>query len=250
VTVRILRRLLRALRLQRCGSGSPNAARDSLVAKAAWFVVGNQMKGDYLEFGVFRGATFIRAYHTIKEVYAVASGDDMVGAGHTTPGEAEWLRAQWRQMRFFAFDSFRGLPDEVGTGAPAFVAGKYSCGEEEFRANLRRAQVPVDRVETVPGWYADSLTAETRERHGGRPAAIVFVDCDLYSSTTSVLEYVTPLLQEGTVLVFDDWYHYRGDPGSGEQRAAGEWAQRTLRWKLVEYHKEGAFRNSFIVVKA
>jgi hypothetical protein len=208
------------------------------------------MEGDYLEFGVFRGATFIRAYHTIKDVYAVASGDNMVAAGHTTHQEAERLRSQWRQMRFFAFDSFRGLPDEVGAGAPAFVPGKYCCAEESFRANLHQAQVPLDRVETVPGWYADSLTAETRERHGGRPAAIVFVDCDLYSSTRTVLEYVTPLLQEGTVLVFDDWYHYRGDPKSGEQRATSEWAQRTPAWRLAEYHKEGAFRNSFIVVRA
>jgi O-methyltransferase len=49
------------------------------------------------------------------------------------------------------------------------------------------------------------------------------------------------------VLIFDDWYSYRGNPGLGEQRACAEWRAQHPEWILTEYQKEGPWRTSFIV---
>ena len=35
------------------------------------------------------------------------------------------------------------------------------------------------------------------------------VDCDLYQSTVPVLAFLADLLQDGTVVLFDDWYCFR-----------------------------------------
>ena len=34
------------------------------------------------------------------------------------------------------------------------------------------------------------------------------------------------------MLLFDDWYHYRGDPNAGEQRAFREWQAATEAWTI------------------
>ena len=53
-----------------------------------------------------------------------------------------------------------------------------------------------------------------------KKAAFVYIDCDLYESTVPVLRFVLPLLQTGTVIAFDDWYSFNGDPERGGQLAA------------------------------
>ena len=42
------------------------ANRDSIIYKAASFAAINKIQGDYLEFGVFRGGSFISAYYTLR----------------------------------------------------------------------------------------------------------------------------------------------------------------------------------------
>lgn len=77
-------------------------------------------------------------------------------------------------------------------------------------------------------------------------AAIVNIDCDLYESARVVLRFIESLLTEGTVLIFDDWYTFRGNPNLGEQRAFREWTATLTDWIFTEYQKEGPWRNSFI----
>ncbi len=79
-----------------------------------------------------------------------------------------------------------------------------------------------------------------------KKASIIWVDCDLYRSAATVLDFVTPLLQDGTLIIFDDWYAYRGNPRLGEQRAFGEWTEGVKNFTFTDFHKEGTYRNSFI----
>ena len=106
--------------------------------------------------------------------------------------------------------------------------------------------MPLDRVTIIPGWFRDTLNHETIDKYQIRQAAIVHVDADLYESAKVVLAFVTPLLVDGSVIIFDDWYNYRGNPSLGEQRACREWLESNPDWILTQFHKEGAHRNSFI----
>lgn len=202
---------------------------ERILSAAFDFAKASKLKGDYLEFGVFEGNTFVLAYHTARR------------------NGAE------KNMRFFAFDSFEGLPEINGAdkgGGEPFKQGTYACNPEEFSRIIRKNGVDMGRVKLVPGWFDKVLSRHTREELGIRHAAIIWVDCDLYASTVPVLDFVTDFLQDGTILIFDDWFSFRGNPDMGEQRAFREWLARNPSIKASEFHRiPGWFGNSFIIHK-
>lgn len=192
------------------------------------------VEGDYLEFGVWTGRSFAEAYHEIPKAFAYTK---------------LWQATKY-PCRFFAFDSFEGLPEIKGAdeGGP-FKKGEYCCGQENFLAYLKLQAVELNDVICVPGWYDKSLTNEVKIRHNLKRARIIHIDCDLYESTRDVLVFCTSLMQEGTVLIFDDWFNYKGNPQLGEQRAFNEWLRKNPEFQAVEFMKEPPFRNSFIVTR-
>jgi hypothetical protein len=153
-------------------------------------------------------------------------------------------------MRFWAFDSFQGLPrprdiDEEGEGRE----GLFACDQATFEQNLQSGSVDLNRVVTVPGWYDETLTPTLKRQRGLRLASIVYIDCDLYHSAAAALDFITDLVETGTVLIFDEWLTFKGDPHRGEQRACAEWLARTPALSLQDWHFFGAYGKSFIVVR-
>jgi hypothetical protein len=218
---------------------------NSIIYKAARLIAAEKVPGDYLEFGAYTGSSFASAYQAIERVFDEYS---IVDAWSTEQDVIE-RRQLWQSMRFLAFDSFEGLPAPKGvdTQSRDFVPGKFAISQRQFEENIRRAGVPRERTIIVPGWFADTLTDATIRAHNLRHAAIVHVDSDLYESAKAVLEFVTGLLVDGTVIIFDDWYTFGGNPYLGEQLAWREWCAAHPEWTAVEYQKEGSWRNSFIV---
>jgi hypothetical protein len=90
---------------------------------------------------------------------------------------------------------------------------------------------------TVPGFYDQSLTDETKRKHGLTKAA----RDDRRTSTVEVpvLNFLTDLVGQGTVLIFHDWLRFKGRPDKGEQRACREWQARNPQFELIEYWREG-----------
>jgi O-methyltransferase len=212
------------------------------VYRAALFTARNYVAGDYLEFGVWRGDSFIRAYHAIN-AHRPRETDTpprhpthKLKFGRSTPEFELWCKTK---PRFFAFDSFAGLPKSEETLIEEhWVEGAYECSEEQFLANLADDGVNLSNVVTVPGFYDKTLSAETKQRLGLCRAAIVHIDCDLHESTTLALDFVTDLLSQGTILVFDDWFHHQGRTDMGEQRACREWLARNRDVELIEYWRD------------
>jgi len=224
----------------------PEPPTSTIIYKAAEIVSSEHIEGDYLEFGVFRGNTMIQAYHTIRRSYLERAEDR---TRIHSPAARTRVRELWERMRFFGFDSFRGLPPLTGVDVHThdFEEGKFACSEDEFLARARSNDVDLSKVVTVPGWFEHTCTEETIRRHAMKAAAFVHIDCDLYESTKVVLTFIEPLLVDGTVIIFDDWYSYRGNPALGEQRAFAEWTATLPHLAFTEYQKEGPWRNSFIV---
>lgn len=172
--------------------------RQALFDKAFETAMSRQVEGDYLEFGVYRGTSFISAYDAARQ-----RGFD--------------------EMRFFAFDCFEGLPEGEGT---VWKPGDFAFPEHLFRELIRKAGVDPQRTTVVRGLYEHSLTREVKTQHELRRAAVVHIDCDLYSSTKVVLDFIEDIIDVGTVLMFDDWYHRGFGPEPerhGGAKAFGEW---------------------------
>lgn len=207
---------------------------------AASFIAWNQVEGDYLEFGVFQGDSFTEACRAIQRNRALHAAVTR----QTSPEYRRWLD---RRPRFFAFDSFEGLPAGGGERQVDYAVGAYSCSEGQFRTNLIARGLDLDDVVVVPGFYDQSLTPQLKRRHQLSRAAMVMIDCDLYESTVPVLRFLTDIVGQGTIIIFHDWFRFKGSPHSGEQRAAGEWLEANPHLELLEYWREGPQAVSFLV---
>jgi len=189
------------------------------------YVFGCQIQGDYLEFGSFRGNTLTTAFLSAK-------------------------RFGLNSMKFFIFDSFEGLPPIAGVDAEGpchYEQGQYACSLDEFTRIIARRGVDLQRVVVTKGWYDKTLNGETSKRLQIKKAAIIWIDCDLYESTVPVLDFVTPYIQTGTILCFDDWFCFGGDPTRGEARPFLEWLKKNPWLTAIEYRKFESAGNSFIM---
>jgi len=119
----------------------------------------------------------------------------------------------------------------------------------QFDKTLKRAGVDRSKIDVVRGWFKDSLTNSLSKEYASKKtkASVVWVDCDLYESSTQALNFIRPFLQNGTVVIFDDWYCYHANPEKGEMRAAAEFLKENSTIKFIPYHKFGIVGNSFIV---
>jgi hypothetical protein len=204
---------------------SARFGRELMAELAVEFARDNAMRGAYLEFGVFRGSTFAQFYHL--------------------------FRRHRMAVPMYAFDSFAGLPVPSGVdarpGFDQFRGGQFTCGEAEFVQALASRWVPPSEYTIVPGFYDTTLTAETRRRLGIPPAMIVWIDCVLYESVRHVLPFVEPLLQDGALLIFNDYYRFRGSPACGERRAFTEFLAAHPALEATDYARFGAVGQAFLM---
>lgn len=89
------------------------------------------------------------------------------------------------------FDSFQGLPEGWGNEP----AGTFSTGLD--------LPVMPDNVHLHAGWFDETLPGFLAAHPG--PVRFVNIDCDIYSSTVTVLTGLAPRLVPGSVLVFDEF---------------------------------------------
>ena len=202
-------------------------AKEQMLNIAMANVEVNKVRGDYLEFGCYEGNSFLTAFHFAK-------------------------RHKLNDMRFYAFDSFEGLPAyEGGDLIPQedwmYLPGDYACDVHDFRRTLTRGGADMRKVVITKGFYKDTLNPQTRQAIATRKAAVVLIDCYMYESARRVLDFITDYLQDGSILIVDDWFDFKGRPDRGEQRAVREWLQANPGIRLTEYHKYYWHGISFIV---
>lgn len=131
------------------------------------------------------------------------------------------LRMIADHMPVTGFDSFDGLPE---TWRPGFDAGRFAL-----------TSVPkVPGASLVIGLFADTLPVWSPPDRLG----LVHIDCDLYSSTVTVLEHIGPRLEPGCIVVFDEYHGYPG----WEVHEAKAWAEYVtdtgVEWEPIGHGPE------------
>ena len=174
-----------------------NTYRDALQLLAS--EAGPDEVGDYLEFGVYVGTSLLCMHRASKAI----------GLG---------------SLRLFGFDSFQGLPEAAATEDEGrFRPGWFRAEYDLVREHLTRRGIDWNRTVLVPGWFEDTLKPDLARQLGIEKAAVIMIDCDIYSSARTALDFCGPLIADRAVVVFDDW---PGDTPKakslGERRAFDE----------------------------
>lgn len=184
----------------------------------------NGISGDYAEFGSWGAATMSACYGEMQR--------------------AGMARHMW------AFDSWQGLPpsDNPKDQHPGWTPGSEQGqgGVEQFHAACAQSGIPGDAYSTISGYFDESLP---RLGTDGAPTdiALAYIDCNLYSSTVSVFEFLAPRLKHGMIVAFDDYFCWSPDQVSGERAALHEFLQANPQWHFERYkdvHRAGV---SFVV---
>ena len=192
--------------------------------------------GDVLEFGVLAGWS--------SRIFAETMRDCMI------------------MGNLHLYDSFAGLPeyDSVIDRDSYEIAGRNIWSDkmkfpDEFIATLGgdleqhiKAKLSMilrpERIQTHQGFYSESLKQPIESK-----AALVHIDCDLYQSTVEVLDalYRDNVLQDGCVMMFDDWNCNKANPDFGERRAFREFLEKQTRYTASQFFTYGFNGAAFIL---
>jgi O-methyltransferase len=170
----------------------------------------NGISGDYAEFGCHQAGSFQWAYQAMHGL---------------SPERHMW-----------AFDSWQALPDDHPRDThPGWVLGVGGVGGvDKFHAACERVGVPRTAYTAVEGYYSETLPPL---RADGAPAdiALAYIDCDLYSSTVTVLDFLEPRLKHGMIVAFDDWFCWSPTQVSGERAALEEFLADHPEWTFSRF---------------
>ena len=117
---------------------------------------------------------------------------------------------------------------------------------DEFRRICAANGVPAEAYVVVPGFYGDTL-AQMSTQDAPTNVALAYVDCDLYSSARTVLQFLLPRLKHGMIIALDDYFCWTATHASGERKAMLELFGGDSRWTLVPYLQFGWHGQSFVV---
>ena len=117
-----------------------------------------------------------------------------VATGRTLNQFAHWLP----NKPIHGFDGFVGLPEDwTSRMRKGFFA----------RSTLPRVR---HNCQLWVGWFNETLPKFKEKIQLTRPIALLHVDCDLYSSTVTILNSLKDNIVPGTVIVFDEYINYPG----------------------------------------
>lgn len=124
---------------------------------------------DYLEFGVYRGAS-------IKH-WAEA---------HKNPAS-----------KFYGFDTFTGLPEKWEFFAEKMPEGQFSTGGE-------LPKIDDARVSFIAGLFQNTLPGFLANNNFDK-RLVIHLDADIYSATLYTLTKMHDYLKPGTIIIFDEF---------------------------------------------
>src|SRR5262249_11865700 len=138
----------------------------------------------------------------------------------------------WPPKDLLLFDSFEGLPEAAADAdkeAPLVRSGVWGPGTcqgltQRQLERLCRTFLPTSRLKIYRGWSKDTMPLLPPQTM----LAMLHIDSDLYQSAIDVLHHAFAhgMVQEGAIVLFDDWDSNRASPDFGERRAWREACDR------------------------
>ena len=171
--------------------------RVAALVEAVRYVVANDIPGDFVECGVWRGGSSMAAALALKELGDVS-------------------RELWLYDTYEGMSAPTGEDVDVGGQSAATKFSQRQLSEDssewcrspidDVRRNLESTGYPADKLHFVKGKVQDTIPGEI-------PAdaiAILRLDTDWYESTRHEMQHLYPRLARNGVLILDDYGYWQG----------------------------------------
>ncbi len=171
--------------------------RVAALVEAVRYVVANDIPGDFVECGVWRGGSSMAAAMALREL-----GDE---------SREVWL-----------YDTYEGM--SAPTDEDVDIAGQSAdkkfmqrqltedssewCRSpiDDVRRNLHSTGYPAEKLHFIKGKVQDTIPGQMP----AGPVAILRLDTDWYESTRHEMTHLYPLLVKRGVLILDDYGYWQG----------------------------------------
>ena len=174
------------------------------IKKVCYLSALEDIEGDYLEFGVFTGSSFSHALRCLRKL------------SNIHPSVAA--------TKCYGFDSFAGFgPLEEEDRHPFYTSENFETSLPQVERRVRRAAGDM-AFQLISGFFSESLQHGPKQR-GIEKARIVFIDSDTFTSARQALAFCCPVLQQGTFIMLDDYFSYRGLEDRGVRGAFAEFVR-------------------------
>lgn len=205
----------------------PAASRRRVVHEIAR-ILANLFGGHYLgdDYKLWRNESdFIRTFRTLsphnyfseerkfclKELArSLRNTEGVIAECGSYVGVSSWFIAhELPDVDFYLFDSFKGLShphafDRVDNGIQEWKAGDLKTSEEILRRNLAQFH----HIHILKGWIPERFSEVS-----DLTFRLVHIDVDLYQPTLDSLRFFYPRLNQGGMIVMDD-YGFENCPGA------------------------------------
>lgn len=135
----------------------------------------NSLSGCYAEFGVFRGGSFCSVLRYLNE-------------------------NNTNITKCYGFDSFEGFAPPSNQMESMYTQGTMNDTNYEQVCSFVKAASGKIPYELTKGYFDKVLPLKQLE-----PIAVCLVDCDAYTPSLCVLNYIKKYMQNKSIIVFDDY---------------------------------------------
>lgn len=153
------------------------AARLNTIELAAEAILRENIAGDFIETGVWRGGVCILMRAILKE-HGIMDRQVIVA------------------------DSFSGFPTPTlpqDQGSVFHLCPQLEVSIDNVQRNFSRFELLDDQVEFLQGFFEDTIPSFNRH------LSLLRIDCDSYAATLLVLNHLYPMVSSGGYIICDDF---------------------------------------------
>tara|TARA_B100000686_G_C16799012_1_gene984502 strand:+ start:2491 stop:3201 length:711 start_codon:yes stop_codon:yes gene_type:complete len=191
------------------------------IKKVHYLSAIEDIEGDYIEFGVFTGSSFC---HSIRCVKNLAN-----------------INSKILSTKFYGFDSFEGFGELVEEdNHPFYKDTNFEASYDKVNNRVKKVAKGID-YSLIKGFFSETLKQGAKS-YDIEKTRIIFIDSDTYSSAIDALLFVLPTVQEGTYIILDDYFSYRGSLKHGVAKAFKEFSEKghLTHRRVLDYGMGGA----------
>lgn len=209
-----------------------NLQKARILKMLFWHCAVDQLEGNYIEFGVAHGHSMRAASLAEKSSFSKTIG----------------VRRVSRNL--IGFDTFSQFISESELDTHSTWEGNL------FNLPLEKIQHRFRTNSNIRFIKCDAATLATKETYKRQEefgitgkSAIVLFDMDLYAPTLAALRWSKQSLQQGTFLIFDEYFSFAGNSKRGESLAFAEFLQENPQIEAREVDTYGAGGKIFVISK-